>query len=97
MKFGSSRSFGDLDQTSLVSLLSKISKDFFSETIWQISIKFHIQPPGKGKKVDIFSTGHMTMMATMPIYGKNLKKTSSPKPVGRCLETWYVSTWDLVL
>ena len=24
---------------------------------------------------------HMTNMAAMPIYGKNLKKSSSPKPV----------------
>ena len=27
--------------------------------------------------------GHMTKMATMPIYGKNLKKTSSPEPIDR--------------
>ena len=27
--------------------------------------------------------GHMTNMATMPIYGKNLKKSSSPKPIYR--------------
>ena len=25
--------------------------------------------------------GHMTKMATMPIYGKNLKKSSSPEPI----------------
>ena len=25
--------------------------------------------------------GHMTSMATMPIYGKNIKKSSSPEPV----------------
>ena len=25
--------------------------------------------------------GHMTNMATMPIYGKNLKKSSSPEPL----------------
>ena len=27
--------------------------------------------------------GHMTKMADMPIYGKNLEKAYSPEPVGR--------------
>ena len=27
--------------------------------------------------------GHMTKMATMPIYGKNLKESSSPEPIDR--------------
>ena len=27
--------------------------------------------------------GHMTNMATMPIYGENLKKSSSPEAIGR--------------
>ena len=27
--------------------------------------------------------GHMTDMAAMLIYGKNLKKTSSPEPINR--------------
>ena len=27
--------------------------------------------------------GHMTNMATMPIYGKNLNKSSSPDPIDR--------------
>ena len=25
--------------------------------------------------------GHLTHMATMPIYGKNLKKNSTPEPI----------------
>ena len=33
--------------------------------------------------------GHKTNMATMPIYGKNLKKSSSPEPIDR----W---PWNLV-
>ena len=33
--------------------------------------------------------GHMTNMATMPIYGKNLKKSSSPEPID-----WW--PWNLV-
>ena len=33
-----------------------------------------------GTKVYINGSGHMTKMAAMPIYGKNLKKSSSPEP-----------------
>ena len=33
-----------------------------------------------GTKVYINGSGHMTKMATTPIYGKNLKKASSPEP-----------------
>ena len=33
---------------------------------------------GRGKKVYIFRPGHMTKMDTMPIYGKKLKKYSTP-------------------
>ena len=33
--------------------------------------------------------GHMTTMADMPIYGKNLKKSSSPEPMD-----WW--PWNLV-
>ena len=61
---------------------STFSKDFSSETTGPISIKFHMQPLDRGeKKVCIFRPGHMTKMAAMPIYGKNLKK-SSPEPLG---------------
>ena len=31
-------------------------------------------------KTNTNELGHMTKMATMPIYGKNLKKSSSPEP-----------------
>ena len=42
------------------------------------SFKFHMQPSSKGsEKVYIFQPGHMTEIAAMPIYGKNLKKYSS--------------------
>ena len=33
-----------------------------------------------GTKVCSNVPGHMTKMAAMPIYGKNLKKSSSPEP-----------------
>ena len=36
--------------------------------------------------------GHMTNMAAMPIYGKNLKKSSSPEQKTNDLETWYVAS-----
>ena len=46
---------------------------FFSETSWSINAKFHVEPPWEvGKIVYINGTGHMTKMAAMSIYGKNL-------------------------
>ena len=32
-------------------------------------------------KICTIELGHMTKMAAMPIYGKNLKKSSSPEPI----------------
>ena len=43
----------------------------------------------KRMKINTNELGHMTSMATMPIYGKNLKKSSSPEPIIR----W---PWNLV-
>ena len=69
---------------------STISNDFSSETIGPIATKFHIQPSGLlGKKNCSNGLGHMTNMAAMPIYGKNLKKSSSPETLDR----W---PWNLV-
>ena len=60
------------------------SNVFSSETAWPIKAKFYVEPPWEGgTKVCINGPGHMTKMATMPIYGKNLKKSSSPEPAGR--------------
>ena len=48
------------------------SKIFFSETSWPIKATFYVEPPLEGgTKSCINSPGHMTMMATTPIYGKN--------------------------
>ena len=59
---------------------STISNDFSSETTEPIATKFHIQPPGPlGKKIYSNGLGHMTNMAAMPIYGKNLKKIFFPR------------------
>ena len=50
------------------------SNIFYSETAWPINAKFHVEPPWEGgTKVYINGPGHMTKMAAMPIYGKNLK------------------------
>ena len=57
------------------------SNIFSSETAWPIKAKFYVEPPWEGEtKVYINGPGHMTKMAAMPIYGKNLKKSSSPEP-----------------
>ena len=34
-------------------------------------------------KINTNEMGHMTNMAAMPIYGKNLKKSSTPEPIDR--------------
>ena len=34
-------------------------------------------------KINTNEVGLMTNMAAMPIYGKNLKKSSSPEPIDR--------------
>ena len=60
------------------------SNVFFSETAWPIKAKFYVEPPWEGgTKVCINVPGHMTKMDAIPIYGKNLKKSSSPEPAGR--------------
>ena len=46
---------------------------FSSETALPIKAKFYVEPPWEGgMKVCINGPGHMTKMAAMPIYGKNL-------------------------
>ena len=77
---------------------STFSKHFSSESTDPISIKFHMQPPGKeGKKIYIFGPGHMTKMATMPIYGKNVKNLLLQNHLVDCFETWYVASGELIL
>ena len=68
---------------SVVVRPSTFSNVFSPETAWPIKAKFYVEPPWEGgTKVCINGLGHMTKMAAMPIYGKNLKK-SSPEPEGR--------------
>ena len=46
---------------------------FSSETTLPIKAKFYVEPPWEGgTKVYVNGPGHMTKMAAMPIYGKNL-------------------------
>ena len=59
------------------------SNIFSSETALPIKAKFYVEPPWEGgTKVCINVPGHMTKMAAMPIYGKNILQTS-PEPVDR--------------
>ena len=63
--------------------MSTFSNIFFSETTGPIEAKFHMEPPWDGgTKVYSNGSGHMTKVAAMPVYGKNLQKSSSPEPKG---------------
>ena len=74
-----SRSFFDLGQRSLRFQCKKL---FFSKTVGRFGTKVHIKAQGRMEmKIYINELGHLTNMATMPIYGKNLKKSSSPEPI----------------
>ena len=57
---------------------STLSNFFSLETAGPIEAKFHVEPPWDEEiKGCSNSLGHMTNMATMSIYGKNLKKIFS--------------------
>ena len=67
--------------------MSTFSNIFYSETTGPIEAKFHVEAPWDGEmKVHSNGPGDMTNMAAIPIYGINLKNSSSPEP--RCLLTW---------
>ena len=60
---------------------SQYSNVFFYETTWPFRVKLHIEHPLEGgTKFCINGQDHMTKMATIPIYDKNLYKASSPEP-----------------
>ena len=49
-----------------------------------IEAKFHVEPQwDRGTKVSSNGPGHMTKMAALPIYGKNVKNSSSLESKGR--------------
>ena len=59
---------------------STFSNFFCWETVMPTEAKFHVEPQwvwDRGTKVCSNGLGHMTKMATMPIYGKTLKNSSS--------------------
>ena len=71
---------------------STISNVFSSETAWPIKAKFYVEPPWKGgTKIYINGQGHMTKMAAMPIYDKNLKNLLFQNQMSYDLETWHVA------
>ena len=64
-------------------LSSTLLNIFSSETADPIKVKFHMERPwDRGTKVCSNGPGHMTKMAALPIYGKNLTKSSSSEPKG---------------
>ena len=75
-----SRSFIDLGPRSLRCNIFKLH--FFSlETARPIETKFHADHPWDGgTKICSNGPGHMTKMAAMPIYGKNIEESSSLEP-----------------
>ena len=71
---------------SLTLTLVKGHPDFNVKTCFsqKLGTKIHIKASErKGMKIYTNELGHMTNMAAMPIYGKNLKKSSSPEPIDR--------------
>ena len=61
--------------------VSTFSNIFSFETTGPIE-DFHVEPSWDGgTKVCSNGPGHMTKLAAMPIYGKNLQKSSSPEPL----------------
>ena len=62
---------------------STFSSFFSRETALSTEAKFHVEPQwDRGTKFCSNGLGHMTKMATMPIYGKNMKNSSSLEPKG---------------
>ena len=73
------RLFFDLGQRSLRFQSLNL---FFSKTVGRVGTKIHIKALGRlGMKIYTNDLGHMTDMAAMLIYGKNLKTSSSKEPI----------------
>ena len=64
----------------------------------QSKLNFMRRLLGKGRKKDyINGPGHMTKMAAMPIYGKNLKYLLLQNLKSYDHETWHVVSWTQAL
>ena len=63
---------------------SLFQTSFSLETSRLIEAKFHVEPP-RDRQMKVCSNGlcHMTNIAAMPIYGKNLKNSSSLESKGQ--------------
>ena len=57
---------------------------FSQKQFGRFGTKVHSKAKGRMEmKIDINESSHMTNMAVMPIYGTNLKKSSSPEAIDR--------------
>ena len=78
--------------------VSTFSNIISSETTGPIKAKFHMELPWDGgMKVYLNGPGHMTKMAVMPIYSKNLKNLLLRNQKAYDFETWYVASGARVL
>ena len=69
-----------------------------SETAWPIKAKFYVEPPWEGgTKVCINCPGHITKMAAMPIYGKNLSEIFFSRTGGPMILKLGMQHWGLKL
>ena len=91
-----SRSFIDLYPWSLrfynfkLLFLKNKKKKKKKKNTGPIEAKFHVEPPWNGgMKICSNGPGHMTNMATMPIYGKNKSSLELKRPVTlKISENW---------
>ena len=75
-----------------VSRQSTFSNIFFSETTKPTELKCHMETPKNGRmKVCPNGPGHMTNMATTPIYGKTPLKSSLENQNADDHGAWYVA------
>ena len=71
---------------------------FLLKTARPVKAKFHVKPPlDRETKVCSNGPGHMTSMAVMPIYDKNLKNLFLRNKKADDLETWYAALSAQVL
>ena len=65
-------SWSGVHSSSVIVVRPQCSKIFLSEATWPIKAKFYVEPPWIGGTTFCSRhLGHMTKMATTPIYGKN--------------------------
>ena len=63
-----------------------------SETVGSVETKFNLKAYGRMViKTSSNQSGHMTKMAAMFIYGKNIKNLLLQNQLTKDLETWYVA------